>query len=96
MAGVFIAAPAAVADDASYLAKLNASGVPIPVPDDVRLDSGRYICGQLRMYGHTGTWRPGSPPEVVRQLVNTFFYSQEAAHVQIDAAQTELCPDTLR
>lgn len=92
----FAAAPVAHADDASYLARLNASGVPIPGPDDVRLNTGRYVCGQLRMYTWTGTLRPGSNPEVVRQLTNVFLYSPAAAQTQIDAAQAELCPDTLR
>jgi hypothetical protein len=32
----------------------------------------------------------------VRQLTNTFYYSPEAADVQIQAAQSELCPETLR
>lgn len=91
-----VAAPApARADDSSYLAKLNASGVDIPVPDNVRLSSGRYACAELRMYHHTGTFRGPSPAELVRQLTNTFYYSPEAADVQIQAAQTELCPDTL-
>jgi hypothetical protein len=91
------AAPAAHADDASYLAKVNASPVAIPVADDVKVTSGHYICAQLRMYGHTGTYRSGiSPGDLVRQLTNTFYYSPEAADVQIAAAQSELCPETLR
>lgn len=91
------AAPAAHADDASYLAKVNAAPVAIPVNDHVKVTSGHYICAQLRMYGHTGTYRSGiSPGDLVRQLTNTFYYSPEAADVQIAAAQTELCPETLR
>jgi hypothetical protein len=76
------------ADDASYLAKLNASGVSIPAPDNVRVTTGHYICGQLRVF------TPGY--DVRRSLVNTFYYSPEAAQAQLDAAQTELCPETLR
>lgn len=85
MAGSLTATPAVHADDAGYLARLNASGVPIPVPDNVRLTSGRYICGELR--------NRASDAEVVRQMTNTFFYSPAAAQVQIDAARAELCPD---
>lgn len=90
-------APAAHADDASYLAQVNASPVAIPIADDVKVSSGHYVCALLRMYGHTGTYRSGlSPGDVVRQLTNTFHYSPEAADVQIAAAQSELCPETLR
>lgn len=88
----FAAAPAVHADDASYLARLDASGVPIPVPDNVKLASGRYVCGQMRMRGISA---PIQPQELVRQLTNVFLYSPEAAQVQIDAAQSELCPETL-
>ncbi|NDJ88269.1 DUF732 domain-containing protein [Mycolicibacter kumamotonensis] len=96
-AAALAAAPAAHADDASYLAKVNASPVPIPIADHVKVTSGHYICAQLRMYGHTGTYRAGiSPGDLVRQLTNTFYYSPEAADVQITAAQSELCPETLR
>jgi hypothetical protein len=95
MAAVVAVPAPAHADDNSYLARLNESGVPIPVPDNVRLSSGRYMCAQLRMYSHTGTLRGGSQQELVRQLTNVFFYSPEAADVQIQAAQSELCPDTL-
>lgn len=80
-----LAAPAH-ADDASYLQKLNASGVDIPVPDNVRLTTGHYICGQLRVY------TPGY--DVRRVLTNTFLFSPEAAQAELDAAQSELCPDT--
>lgn len=97
VATVLAAAPAAHADDASYLARVNAAGVAIPVADHVKVTSGHYICAQLRMYGHTGTYRSGiSPGDVVRQLTNTFHYSPEAADVQIAAAQSEICPETLR
>ena len=86
---VFLAAlctaPVAHADDAGYLARVNASGVPIPVADNVKLNSGRYICGELRYRA--------SDAEVVRQMTNVFFYSPAAAQVQIDAARAELCPD---
>ncbi|MGH3564021.1 MAG: DUF732 domain-containing protein [Mycobacterium sp.] len=75
------------ADDASYLQKLNASGVPIPVSDDVRLSTGHYICGQIRV--HT----PGY--DIRRLLADTFLFSPEAAQAELDAAQSELCPDTL-
>ncbi|KAA1429647.1 DUF732 domain-containing protein [Mycolicibacter arupensis] len=92
-----LAAPVARADDASYLARVNAAPVPIPVADHVKVTSGHYICAELRMYGHTGTYRAGiSPGDLVRQLTNTFHYSPEAADVQIQAAQAELCPETLR
>lgn len=94
---VLIAAPAAHADDAGYLGRLNASGVPIPLPDSTRLSSGHYVCAELRMYGHTGTYRAGtSPGDLVRQLTDTFFFSPAAADAVIQAAQAELCPDTLR
>lgn len=91
------AAPAVHADDASYLARVNAAPVAIPVADHVKVTSGHYICAELRMYGHTGTYRSGvSPGDLVRTLTNTFYYSPEAADVQIAAAQSEICPDTLR
>ncbi|MEB3022900.1 DUF732 domain-containing protein [[Mycobacterium] crassicus] len=90
-------APLAHSDDASYLARVNSAPVVIPVADQVKVTSGHYICAQLRMYGHTGTYRAGtSPGDLVRQLTNTFYYSPEAADVQIAAAQAELCPETLR
>lgn len=96
-AAALSAAPAAHADDASYLARVNAAPVAIPVTDHVKVTSGHYICAQLRMYGHTGTYRSGiSPGDLVRQLTNTFYYSPEAADVQIQAAQAEICPETLR
>ena len=89
-------APVAHADDASYLAQVNAAPVPIPIPDQVKVTSGHYVCAELRMYGHTGTYRAGtSPGDLVRQLTNTFYYSPEAADVQIQAAQSEICPETL-
>ncbi|MEB3031908.1 DUF732 domain-containing protein [[Mycobacterium] nativiensis] len=97
VATVLAGAPLAHADDASYLARVNAAPVAIPVADQVKVTSGHYICAQLRMYGHTGTYRAGiSPGDLVRQLTNTFYYSPEAADVQIAAAQSELCPETLR
>ncbi|HEU0189807.1 MAG TPA: DUF732 domain-containing protein [Mycobacterium sp.] len=80
------AAPAS-ADDASYLAKLNQSGVPIPVSNQVRLSTGHYLCGRL------GISAPKK--DLVRELTHTFFYDPAAAQVQIDAAQSELCPQTL-
>lgn len=71
--------------------------VAIPVADHVKATSGHYICAQLRMYGHTGNYRSSiSPGDLVRQLTNTFYYSPEAADVQIQAAQAEICPETLR
>lgn len=85
VSAVVSAAPAH-ADDASYLQKLNSSGVHIPMSDNVRLTTGHYICGQLRVY------TPGY--DVRRILANTFFLSPEAAQVQLDAAQSELCPET--
>jgi hypothetical protein len=85
-AGSVAMAGPARADDASYLAKLNASGVPIPVSDEVRLSSGHFLCGELRVA------TPGYSP--VQMLTNTFFFSREAAEAELDAAQTELCPDT--
>lgn len=90
-------APTAHADDGSYLAQLNASRVAIPVTDHIKVTSGHYICAQLRMYGHTGTYRSGiSPGDLVRQLTNTFYFSPEAADAEIQAAQDQLCPETLR
>lgn len=81
-----VAAGPAHADDASYLQRLNASGVHIPVPDDIRLTTGHYICGQLRVY------TPGY--DVRRVLTNTFRLSPEVAEVELEAAQSELCPET--
>ncbi len=90
-------APQAHADDASYLARVNTAPVAIPVADHVKVTSGHYVCALLRMYGQTGTYRSGlSAGDLVRQLTNTFYYSPEAADVQIQAAQAELCPETLR
>lgn len=96
-AAALATAPAAHADDASYLARVNAAPVAIPIADHVKVTSGHFVCAQLRMYGHTGTYRSGvSPGDLVRQLTNTFYYSPEAADVQIAAAQSEICPETLR
>lgn len=95
-AGLLITAPAAHADDAGYLARLTQSPVPASVPDSVRLSSGRYVCAELRMYRLTGTYRADtSPGDLIRQLTATFHYSPEAAQAQIDAAQSELCPEAL-
>lgn len=85
---VVAASAQAHADDNSYLSKLNQSGVSIPQTDNVRLTTGHYICGRLAT---RATWQ-----DLVRELTNTFFYSPEAADVQIQAAQSELCPDRLR
>lgn len=97
LVATLVGAPAAHADDSSYLARVNAAPVAIPVADRIKVDSGHYICAQFRMYNHTGTYRSGiSRGDVIRQLTNTFHFSPEAAEVQIDAAQAELCPETLR
>lgn len=93
---LLITAPAAHADDAGYLARLHQSPVPASIPDHVRLTSGRYVCAELRMYGHTGTYRAGtSQGDLIRQLTETFHYGPDAAQAEIDAAQAELCPETL-
>lgn len=81
-----VAAAPAHADDASYLQKLNDSGVDIPLSDNVRLTTGHYICGELRVY------TPGY--DVRRGLTNTFHFSPEVAETELEAAQSELCPDT--
>ncbi|HEU4360290.1 MAG TPA: DUF732 domain-containing protein [Mycobacterium sp.] len=81
-----VATAPAHADDASYLQMLNDSGVNIPVSDNVRLTTGHYICGELRVY------TPGY--DVRRGLTNTFHFSPDVADVELEAAQSELCPDT--
>ncbi|HEX7322765.1 MAG TPA: DUF732 domain-containing protein [Mycobacterium sp.] len=86
-AATLMTAVPASADDSSYLAKLDQSGVPIPVSTQVRLSTGHYLCGRL------GISAPKK--DLVRELTHVFFYDPAAAQVQIDAAQSELCPQTL-
>ena len=89
-AGAALAAgPApARADDASYLARLNNSGMDIPMTQDVRLSTGHYLCGRLRV--------KATDADLVRELTHVFFVSPQAAVTQLDAAREEICPDTIR
>jgi hypothetical protein len=75
------AAPAG-ADDGSYLAKLRAEGVVVPLPAGALVHSGYMVCDYLHR---------GLRPE---QETSRYFPSVEMPQVLI-AAQTELCPDTL-
>lgn len=88
--------PTAHADDASYLAALDANGVFRSGPPNARLSAGHRFCSQL----HNG--------ETPKQIVATFPRRpsfggpsmvddlQSNPRPVIDIAQRELCPDTLR
>lgn len=77
---LLVSAPVAHADDASYLAALNAAGVPMIHGDQGAIAGGNTICDQLRSTG----------------AVSVSFGLMSAWRGQIiDAAQRELCPDTL-
>ena len=83
------------ADDASYIAALDANGVFRSGPPNARLSAGHRFCDQLRS---------GATPD---QIVATFPYRpsfggpsmvddlQTSLRPVINIAQHELCPDTL-
>lgn len=76
-----LAAPAQ-ADDKSYLAKLRAEGVVVPLPTGALVHSGHMVCSYLHR---------GLRPE---DETSRYFPSVGMPQV-LAAAQTELCPDTL-
>lgn len=68
------------ADDASYLAALNTAGVPMIHGNQGAITGGHTICDQLRSNGSVSV-----PFGMMSPWRNQI----------IDAAQHELCPDTL-
>lgn len=76
---------AAHADDASYLAYLQEHGFNWPPVPGVQLHGGHVICDQLR---------GGATPDEVAASYNHFPSVMPAGW--LEAAQHELCPDTLR
>lgn len=73
----------AQADDNSYLTKLRGTGVVIPLPAGSLVHSGQMVCDHL----HRGL-RPENE-------TSRYFPSVGMPQI-IAAAQSELCPDTLR
>lgn len=77
-------AGAARADDVSYLADLQARGVPFLVPAQAVHD-GYRVCGDIRN---------GEPPQIVAQSFGIYYNA--VGPTIVDIAQRNLCPDTLR
>jgi hypothetical protein len=74
----------ALADGDSYLRYLNDHGIFVPGPNDAyRIGSGAKVCTQL----HNGM--------TAQQIVDSKGYVHFDVRGVIDAAQHELCPDTL-
>lgn len=96
VAMVVLGSAPAHADDASYLAALDANGVFRSGPPNARLSAGHKFCNELRA-GSTPDQvvsnyvrRPSfGGPSMVDDLTNNL-------RPVIDIAQHELCPDTLR
>ena len=94
-AGALVAGAPAHADDASYLAALDADGVFRSGPPNARLSAGHRFCSELRS-GETPDdivanfpRRPSfGGPSMVDDLTNNL-------RAVIDIAQHQLCPDTL-
>ncbi|BBY34529.1 hypothetical protein MMIN_25900 [Mycolicibacter minnesotensis] len=90
-----LASAPANADDASYLAALDAAGVFRSGPPNARLSAGHRFCNQLRA-GST-------PDQVVNDYVRRPSFGGPSMvddltvnlRPVIDIAQHELCPDTL-
>lgn len=82
--GIVLLAPPATAraDDNSYLAKLRAEGVVVPLPAGALVHSGHMVCDYLHR---------GLRPE---DETSRYFPAVGMPQVLV-AAQTELCPDTL-
>ena len=81
LSGLALAAPAQ-ADDQSFLQTLRDQGQYMPPwLDKARIGGGYNVCGQL----HAGVPRADLVPQIISVDGNVF----------IDAAQHELCPDTL-
>jgi hypothetical protein len=84
---IAIASPA-LADDQTYLADLQAAGVPTTLIGGISrpgapLDTGYQICAKLRA---------GEPPEVA---ATQFSWLNQWGPAIVGAAQHDLCPDTL-
>ncbi|MFL0274298.1 DUF732 domain-containing protein [Mycobacterium sp. SMC-19] len=85
----------AYADDASYLAALDANGVFKSGPPNARLSAGHRFCSQLR--------GGSTPDQVVNDYVRRPSFGGPSMvddltvnlRPVIDIAQHELCPDTL-
>lgn len=92
---ILLAVPA-TADDASYLAALDAAGVLRSTPPNGRLSAGHKFCADLRA--------GASPDEVAARYrsLPTFGAPSMIDDLRsslgpvIGIAQRELCPDTLR
>lgn len=80
--GVVVAAPAG-ADDQAFIADLNARGVPQLIPPAREIGGGYQVCGMMRN---------GMSPEVAAQQ---FGMLNQWGPTIVDAAQHDLCPDTL-
>lgn len=82
-AAFLLVAPQAHADEPSYINELNAHGVFAPVGPNQEIKMGHAVCDSLRA---------GNP----RPAANQFLMVQQPwADPIIDAAQHQLCPDTL-
>lgn len=78
-----IAAPAAHADEQSYLADLQAHGVPFLVPAQA-VSNGYRVCGEIR---------GGESPATAAQTFGIYYNA--LGPTIVDIAQHDLCPDTL-
>ncbi|WP_136246027.1 DUF732 domain-containing protein [Mycobacterium intracellulare] len=83
-AAIAFGAGRAHADDASYLADLQARGVPFLVPAQAVHD-GYRVCSDIRN---------GEPPQIVAQSFGIYYNA--VGPTIVDIAQHDLCPDTLR
>ncbi|WP_104151105.1 DUF732 domain-containing protein [Mycobacterium intracellulare] len=83
-AAIAFGAGAARADDASYLADLQARGVPFLVPAQAVHD-GYRVCSDIRN---------GEPPQIVAQSFGIYYNA--VGPTIVDIAQRNLCPDTLQ
>jgi hypothetical protein len=81
-AAFLLVAPTAHADDTSYLAYLSSHGTFFPaLSDSVRIYAGQQVCGMLHQ---------GQTPEQIASAPGPTDHRGI-----VDAAQHELCPDTL-
>lgn len=94
-AAALLGSAPAHADDASYIAALDAQGVFPSGPPNARLSAGHRFCNQLRS-GET-------PDQIVASFARRPSFGgpsmvddlQSNLHPVIDIAQHELCPETL-
>lgn len=82
-AAALVGAAPAHADEGGYLAALQAAGVPVVI-QATAISTGYTVCGQIR---------GGESPATAAQQWG--IYSAAWGPAIVDAAQHNLCPDTL-